>query len=99
MAIDEIKTQEIKKLIEEKLKEKSRNLICPICGNGNFVMADGYTQDGLQDQLTNVVLGGRSIPVVIVVCAHCGHVLRFSLGVLGLLSKQEEKAGGKDDKK
>lgn len=99
MAINQEKKQEIKNSLELKLKEKSRQLKCPICENSSFILADGFTQDSLQEGLTGIVLGGRSIPVIIVICDHCGYVLRFSLGVLGLLPKSEAEKGLSDGNK
>jgi len=95
MAINQEEKQKIINVIQQKLASRSKNLICPICGNNGFILAEGYTQDSLQDQLSGIVIGGPSIPVVIVVCNHCGNVIRFSLGVLGLLPKKQEK---KEDK-
>lgn len=92
MVINREEKQKIIETIQQKLHEKQRNLVCPVCGNNGFILAEGYTQDGLQDHLAGIVIGGKSIPVIIVVCNHCGHVIRFSLGVLGLLPKQEIKA-------
>lgn len=91
MAINQEKKEQIINAIQQKLAEKGKNLVCPVCGNHNFILADGFTQDGLQDELIGIVIGGQSIPMVIVVCNHCGHSLRFSLGVLGLLPKNEQK--------
>jgi len=35
--------------------------------------------------------GGLNIPSITVICTNCGHILDFSLGVLGLLPKEESK--------
>jgi len=41
--------EDIKKKIQEnlnkKLQEKGRNLVCPICGNNNFILADGFVNE------------------------------------------------------
>lgn len=36
-----------------------------------------------------VVLGGKMIPTVMLVCNHCGHIDRFALGVLGLMEGED----------
>lgn len=52
----------------------------------------------IQEHLGGLVIGGPAIPEIVVVCSHCGHILKFSAGVLGLLSeKKEEKAEDKKD--
>lgn len=99
MAISKEEKQRIIETIQNKLKERQRNLICPICGNNGFILAEGYAQDGLQEELVGLMIGGPSIPVVIVVCNHCGNVIRFSLGVLGLLPQKGTNEKGKDDEK
>ena len=98
MAINKEEKQKIIETIQKKLRERQKTLVCPVCGNNGFILAEGYTQDSLQDELAGIVIGGKSIPVVIVVCNHCGHVIRFSLGVLGLLPKQEIKEEKKNAK-
>ena len=96
MAIDEKRKKEIIDAIQKKLTEKQKHLVCPACGNQGFILAEGYTQDNLQEKLSGMVIGGPSIPTIIVVCNHCGYVIRFSLGVLGLLPKEENVKKGKD---
>ena len=99
-------SEEIKKQVQEnlnkKLQEKGRTLICPACGNGNFILADGFASDSLQDQIGGgLVIGGPSIPEVVLVCGHCGYVMKFSAGILGLLPEKIEKKDveQKDDTK
>ncbi len=94
--------EDIKKKIQEnlnkKLQEKGRSYVCSICGNNNFILADGFVNDLLQDNIGGgLVIGGPSIPEVAVVCSHCGYVMKFSAGVLGLLSEKAEK--GNNNKK
>ena len=36
-----------------------------------------------------VVLGGKMIPTVMLVCNHCGHIDRFALGVIGLMEGED----------
>lgn len=88
--------EEIKKKIQEninkKLQEKARSYVCPICGNNNFILADGFVNDLLQDNMGGgLIIGGPSIPEVAVVCSHCGYVMKFSAGILGLLPENIEK--------
>lgn len=94
--------EDIKKKIQEnlnkKLQEKGRSYVCPICGNNNFILADGFVNDLLQDNMGGgLVIGGPSIPEIVVVCSHCGYVMKFSAGVLELLPEKTEKEN--NDKK
>lgn len=82
-----------KKIIEnlnKKLQERGRSLVCPACGNNNFILADGFSNDLLQDQLGGLVIGGPAIPEIVVVCNHCGHILKFSAGLLGFLPEKKD---------
>lgn len=97
--------EEIKKKIQEnlnkKLQENGRSFTCPICGNNNFILADGFVNDLLQETMgSGLVIGGPVIPEVIIICGHCGYVMKFSTGILGLLSKKTENVDKeKNDKK
>lgn len=98
-------TEDIKKKVQEnlnkKLQEKGRSYVCPICGNNNFILADGFANDMLQETIGGgLVIGGPAIPEFVVVCGHCGYVMKFSAGILGLLpGKTENVDKGKDDDK
>lgn len=99
MSIPEDVKKKIQENLNKKLQEKGKNLVCSACGNNNFILADGFTNDLLQEKMAGgLVIGGPSIPQIVVVCSHCGHVMKFSAGILGLLPDQEGD-GTTDDKK
>ena len=80
--------------IINELNKRVQSFICPICHQAKYSFLDGYTVDPLQNNYKNLELGGKVIPSVMIVCNNCGHLDRFSLGVLGLLEKEnntEEK--------
>jgi predicted RNA-binding Zn-ribbon protein involved in translation (DUF1610 family) len=79
-----------KKEIIQKLKEKNVKTVCPMCGCAHFTIADGYFNHSMQANVTNVSIGGPSIPTIAIVCEHCGFVSQHALGILGLI-KQEER--------
>lgn len=58
---------------------------CPRCGNGQFTLLEGYFNQTVQNELAGMVLGGPSVPSVVVVCTRCGYLSQHALGVLGLL--------------
>lgn len=89
-------TQEQKKIIAKKLDEKLKGVICPMCHQHNFVIADGYFNNTLQDSFNGLVLGGSSIPTISIICANCGFVSQHALGVLGLLPNKKENDEKKD---
>jgi ribosomal protein L37E len=72
--------------IVEKLEERGATLPCPRCGNQYFSLLDGYFNQPIQSELSNIEFGGTSIPSVVVACNRCGYLSQHALGVLGLLS-------------
>lgn len=97
MPIPEETKKKIIESLNKKLQERGRSLVCPACGNNNFILADGFSNDLLQDQPGGLVIGGPAIPEIVVVCNHCGHVLKFSAGLLGLLPEKKDKDAEQKD--
>lgn len=85
-------TKEKKEEIVKKLSEKGvTNVLCPMCKNNHFVVAEGYFNTTLQNSLESFSLGGRSIPTIPIICSKCGFVSQHALGVLGLLPEIKEE--------
>ena len=82
--------EEEKSTIVQSLMQKMPRLECPMCHNHHFILADGYTMLGVQDVKEHVILGGNVMPVIGLVCSHCGFVSFHSLGVLDLLNKEDQ---------
>lgn len=78
----------------------SGNIKCPMCGNEHFIIADGYFNSIMQDNLNGLVIGGPSMPSIAIVCNQCGFISSHALGILGLLPKQtgESKKGEENAK-
>lgn len=83
-------TEEKKKQIVKALSQRVNIIVCPICHQSKYSFVDGYTIDPVQDDYKAVQFGGKIIPSVMLVCNNCGHIDRFSLGVLGLMDKEEQ---------
>lgn len=80
-------SKEQKQRIIEELDKAGARLPCPRCANGNFTLLDGYFNQTVQTELGGLVLGGPSVPSVVVVCTRCGYMSQHALGVLKLLPK------------
>jgi hypothetical protein len=78
--------------IIKALADRGATLPCPRCGNDEFTLLDGYFNQIIQEEPRGIVLGGRTIPLVAVVCKRCGWLSQHALGVLGLIPKEETKA-------
>ena len=85
--IPDKRQEEIKKALEER----GAKLICPMCGNKSFTLLDGYFNQTIQIDFKGMVLGGPSIPSVVIVCNQCGYLSQHALGTLGLLPREEAK--------
>lgn len=79
-----------KQKVLEALDKAGANLPCPRCGNGQFSLVDGYFNHPIQTSLSGLVIGGPSVPSVVVVCNQCGFISQHALGALNLLPKRPE---------
>jgi len=86
-------TEEEKQRIIKALEEHGASLPCPRCGNQQFTLLDGYFNQTIQTELKGMVIGGPSVPSVVVVCTRCGYMSQHALGALGLLPKEGGKNG------
>lgn len=81
---------EEKEKIIKALEERSAKNPCPRCGNQQFALLDGYFNQTIQNKLEGIVIGGPSIPSVIVVCNRCGFMSQHALGSLGMLPDEKK---------
>lgn len=84
-------SKEEKEKIIKVLDERGAKLPCPRCGNNSFTLLDGYFNQTIQTELKGMVIGGPSVPSVVVACSRCGYLSQHALGTLGLLPKEEVK--------
>ncbi len=83
--------QEQRDKIIKALTDHGARLPCPRCGNDAFTLLDGYFNQVIQTELKGIVLGGRTVPSIVVACNRCGYLSQHALGILGLLPKEESK--------
>ena len=86
--IDNEQKQKISAAITQRIQGQ---LTCPMCQGGNFIMADGYFHNSLQDDFVTMSVGGQNIPTIAIICSKCGFVSQHALGILELLPKIENK--------
>jgi hypothetical protein len=77
-------TPEDKNKIIDALKEHSVKDSCPRCGTDAWGLVDGYLQHIISDDPERMLLGGRVLPTVGVLCANCGFLSEYSVIILGL---------------
>jgi hypothetical protein len=96
-----ISNEEKQKIVLElNNRINSGDIKCPMCGNKHFIIADGYFNTPMQDNLNGLEIGGPSIPSIPIICNRCGFISSHALGILGLLPKQskESQKGGENGK-
>ncbi|OGH05860.1 MAG: hypothetical protein A2W22_05400 [Candidatus Levybacteria bacterium RBG_16_35_11] len=81
--------EERKQEIIKALEKQGARLPCPRCGNQQFILIDGYFNQTIQNELQGMLIGGKSIPSVVIACNRCGFLSQHALGILGLLPKEE----------
>lgn len=94
MKMDEDK----KKKIADELANRVGILECPICHQSRYTLIDGFFVDMLQEDYKVINLVGRKLPTILLVCNHCGHIDKFSLGVLGFMVEQKSPETRTDSK-
>lgn len=80
----------VKRLEEAVQRKKPGGVACPLCSNTRWQLPGGYVVSSLQNEIGGIHIGGPGIPKVPMICANCGFVAEIAIGVLGLLTKQEE---------
>lgn len=86
-----------KQLIANKLTKEIPDLKCPMCGNNNFIIADGYFTDVIQTDLQILQLDGTKLPTIPIICNKCGFVSSHALGILGLMPTKSNKEEDSDN--
>ncbi|MGD9581599.1 MAG: hypothetical protein AB7V50_09520 [Vampirovibrionia bacterium] len=83
--------ESIKREIGQALNAKGVNKPCPLCGNSGFTLLDGFINNTIQDNLSSgLVIGGPSVPTIVLVCNNCGFLSQHALGALNLLEKVQQ---------
>jgi len=82
-------SKEQKEKIDAALGAKGITIRCPACQHQEFKKMDGYFNRTVQADLSGVAFGGGpTFPSVVAYCQHCGFMMQFALGPLGLLPKE-----------
>jgi len=87
-------SQEQKKQIIMELEKRGATLPCPRCGNRNFVILEGYFNQPMSTEVGAIVLGGPTVPSVVIGCSRCGFLSQHALGILGMMPEKKDKGNG-----
>lgn len=83
-------SDDMKRRIIERLRERGATKSCPRCGSESFVLVEGFFTDVIQEDTKGLVFGGPAVPSVVLVCERCGYLSQHALGALGLLKNEGE---------
>jgi len=72
-----------------KRRGKSGMPTCPICGGNSYSTSNEFVSLPSGTSLARISLG-PSVPCSVVFCTQCGHAEFFSMGVLGLLPRDQK---------
>ena len=89
-------SDEQKEEFKKVLQDRAATRPCPRCGNASFFLLDGHLSPTIQANLTKSILGGKNVPVIVLICDRCGFLSQHALGVLGLLPKEAQLASEED---
>jgi len=86
----EFNTQEVLFALEQKGVFKNRK--CPICGNNDFSLLEGFFNLTIESVINqNFTFTAPFVPSVAMYCTNCGFMNFHALGPLGLMPKEEEE--------
>ena len=75
----------------QELEKRNAQNPCHRCGNNNFEIIEGYSYFPIQDNPGDIVLGGKNVPAILVVCTNCGSITPHAIGVFKPLENNQKK--------
>ena len=86
-------TPEQAKQIIETIKHRGVSGNCPMCGRaGEFVLMSGYFNAQLYSRTGVFTVPSGAMPIVALICGHCGFISQHAMGAIDLLSVWEGAA-------
>jgi len=67
------------------LNERIGSVKCPMCQHGEFSIVNGFFLPAIQEKVGEIIFGKNTVPMVGIVCKHCGYISFHSVGSLGFL--------------
>ncbi|MCI0564089.1 MAG: hypothetical protein MN733_36905 [Nitrososphaera sp.] len=86
-----ILSEKDKEIVVKWIQEKCGQMRCTCCGLGQWTLTDAATLPIGFDIRTTRFYYHQGLPQVTVVCNHCGHMLFFSPGVMGIKPDEPRK--------
>lgn len=74
-----------------ELEKRGAKLPCHRCGQKSFTIIDQYSNFIIQENTQGVVLGGTTIPIILVACTNCGAITPHAVGAFEKLDEINAK--------
>ena len=88
--------EEQRNKIIKALTQRVSDFVCPFCHQAKYTFIEAYSVEPVQNDYKGLQIGSKMLPSVMLVCGNCGHVDKFSLGVLGLMEGESKHPQDKD---
>jgi len=75
----------------KELEKRGAILPCHRCGSKSFSIIEQYSYFTIQEKPMGVVLGGTTIPLILVACSNCGAITPHAIGAFENLDSLTEK--------
>lgn len=73
----------VREQIVQAINNPQRRRVCPYCGRGNLSALDGFINHQIQqDAGGGLVVGGRILPSIAIICQDCGNIQFVALKLL-----------------
>lgn len=81
--------------INQWFNEKAKKpLVCEICGHTNWGVEESMGTPIIIEN-NNFLVGGKTLPQIILICNHCGNIKYFSAIKMGLLNNDDNQHAAK----
>ena len=81
--------------INHWFNEKAKKpLVCEICGHSNWGVEESMVTPTIIEN-NAILVGGKYLPQIVLICNHCGNIKYFSAIKMGLLNNDDNQHAAK----
>ena len=73
--------------IAQKFNEAAPSASCPLCGNSEFTLVNGFVSINVSDAYPpkNALIADKNAPTVMMICTTCGNTFLLNTLILGII--------------
>ena len=88
--MDNMSKEDHLKKINQWFNEKAKKpFICEVCGHKDWGVEEYIVTPTIIENNT-VLVGGKALPQIVLVCNHCGNIKYFSAVKMGLITNENK---------